>query len=98
MSKIIEDYYKQVAITPVLLRQKLVKLQRNTDIMKEFEYWIKNGQYLKEDFLSVEGYTASSLAALSPFLDGEGAFMLLIDLREHPEQAKAKISRGFVIK
>jgi len=98
MSRIIEDYYKQAAIPPVLLRQKQAKLQKNPDIMKEFEYWIKNGKYLTEGALSVEGYTAKSLAALSPFLEGEGAFMLLIELREHPDQAKAKISRGFVIK
>lgn len=47
---------------------------------------------------SVEGYTAEKLASMSPYLDGEGAFMLLIELKENPDKAKKRIAEGFKMK
>ena len=46
MSKIIEDYYKQAKVMPLLLKQNLSKLSRNEDILKEFEYWIEHKRYI----------------------------------------------------
>ena len=73
------------------------KLQRNSDICDEFEYWILNKEY-KQNGVVVNGYSAQKLAELSRFLDGEGAFMLLIELRENPEKAMTKIQEGFKLK
>lgn len=97
MSKIIENYYKQANVMPLLLKQKMSKLQRNADIMKEFEYWIEHKAYLQKG-ISVEGYTAQSLADLSAYTDGETAFMLLIELREAPDRALRRIKSGFKTK
>ena len=97
MSKIIENYYKQANVMPLLLKQKMSKLQRNADIMKEFEYWIEHKAYLQKG-ISVEGYTAQSLADLSAYTDGEAAFMFLIELREAPDRALRRIKSGFKIK
>lgn len=97
MSKIIETYYKQANVMPLLLKQKMLKLKRNTDILKEFEYWIEHNEYLQPG-VSVEGYTAKSLSELSLYIDGEAAFMLLIELREYPEKAFRRIKSGFKIK
>lgn len=97
MSKAIENYYKQANVMPLLLKQKMTKLQRNADIMSEFEYWIEHKQYVRNG-VSVEGYTARSLAELSVFTNGEAAFMLLIELRESPERALRKIKAGFKVK
>lgn len=41
MSRIIEDYYKQVNTMPLILQQRMDKLEKNLDIQKEFEYWIE---------------------------------------------------------
>jgi len=98
MSKIIEEYYNQADAMPLLISQKMSKLQRHGDIQKEFEYWIENKTYISEDTVTVNNYTAQKLAALSEFIDGEGAFMLLIELREHPEKAMRRISDGFRMK
>ena len=98
MSRMIEEYYQQAGIMPFLLKRKMAKLQRNPDILHEFEFWIKNHRYTNSDCVAVQGYTAQKLAAISEYLDGEGAFMLLIELREHPESAIQKIASGFVIK
>ena len=97
MSKIIEDYYKQSKVMPLLLKQKLSKFQRNEDIQKEFEYWIQHKEYVR-DGISIEGYTAKKLSELSIYIDGEAAFMLLIELREVPEKALRRIQGGFKIK
>ena len=45
--------------------------------------------------MKANGYSTKDLAKLSPFLDGEGAFMLLIKLRENPDNAMKKIKKGF---
>lgn len=97
MSKIIENYYKQAKVMPLLLKQKMSKLARNTDVLKEFEYWIEHKQYMPNG-VSIEGYTAKSLAELSGYVDGEAAFMLLIELREAPDKAIRRIKSGFKIK
>lgn len=96
MSKVIETYYKAAGIMPLLLKKKMAAFAKHPDIAAEFEYWISNKKYL--DGVSAEGYTAKSIAALSSYMDGEGAFMLLIELRENPGKAKARIAEGFKMK
>ena len=97
MSSIIEKYYNDNNVAPALVKQKLERLGRNPDIEKEFEYWIENKQY-KPDSMEIEGYTAQKLSQLSKYLIGEGAFMLLIELRESPDKAHKKTARGFKVK
>lgn len=97
MKQAIVDYYSQVPLVPYLLQQKMDKLQKNSDICDEFEYWIINKKY-KPNGIVINGYSAQKLAELSRFLDGEGAFMLLIELRENPEKALNKIQEGFKLK
>lgn len=97
MKAIVKEYYSQVKAIPFLIQQKIEKLQRNEDICDEFEYWIVNKEY-KIDGLVINGYSAEALAKMSGFLDGEGAFMLLIELRENPEKALRQIQQGFKLK
>lgn len=97
MNKVIAEYYAQANILPFLMNQKAEKLERNPDISDEFEYWITHKKY-KSNGLIINGYSAQSLANLSRFLDGEGAFMLLIELRENPDKAKRQIQEGFKLK
>ena len=94
MSKIIEEYYAKADVMPLFLKMKLAKLNKHPDIAGEFEHWISKQRY-KIGGIKVNGYSAKDLANLSPFLDGEGAFMLLIELRETPEKAMKKIKNGF---
>lgn len=98
MSKIIEEYYKKNNIPLPLLKSKLQKFKKNLDIATEFEYWITNGIYCTEDAVCVEGYTAKDLSKKTPYLNGEGAFMLLIELRETPQTALKKIANGIKFK
>ena len=45
--------------------------------------------------VEIEGYTAKLLSEKSTYLDGEGAFIMLIELRENPQKSKEQILKGF---
>ena len=55
----------------------------------------KHKTYKGEDAVSVEGFTAKKLSEESEYLNGEGAFAMLIELRENPKKALAQIAKGF---
>lgn len=97
MNEIIK-YYQQVPINPILLKQKLSKFEKHSDIAEEFEYWIQHGKYKLEDCVEIEGYTAKKLGGLSELVDGEAAFLIMIELRENPNKAIDRIEAGFYIK
>ena len=94
----IEQFYKDINTPPYIIKMKLKKLENNPDIRDEFEKWITNREYETDNPVIVEGYSAKSLAEISKFLDGEGAFMMLIELRNNPDVAKKRLAAGFNIK
>ena len=98
MLRTIEEYYKGVGVNPLLLKKKLVKLEKNPDIAEEFAYWIEHKEFQTKNCILIEGYSAKDLADKSNFLCGEGAFMLMIELRDDPERAKQRIAEGFTLK
>jgi hypothetical protein len=93
----IEKYYQQLGLNPFLVKKKLSKLQRHPDIAEEFALWIGTKEYKQQDCAVANGYTAQSLATLSSVLDGEAAFLLLIELRDDSERAINRISNGLFI-
>lgn len=98
MSEIIKQYYEKSTLMPELIEKKLARLEQHPDIRNEFEYWIQNQKYVSVDCVTEQGYTAEKLSALSEYLNGEGAFSLLMELRETPEKALRRIKRGFKMK
>lgn len=96
MSEVIRKYYLENNVQPLIISKKLEIFDRNPDISNEFEKWIEEKIYV--DGVEIEEYTASRLAGLSRHLDGEGAFVLLTELRENPEKAKKRIKSGFKIR
>ncbi len=95
MNAVIKEFYEKNGIPRILLNPKLKKFDANPDIADEFVYWIEHGTYKNDGAISIEGYTAKKLSETSEYLNGEGAFILLIELREAPKKALAKISKGF---
>lgn len=95
--KIIRGYLEKTKLPEELLEKKAAGYEAHPDIAKEFEHWIQTGEY-PEDGVTVENYTAKKLAELSELMDGEGAFTMLIQLRETPEKALRKIARGFKLR
>lgn len=95
MNNTIEDFYVSANTPQILIKKKKEKFDRNPDIAAEFETWIQEKEYRDVGAVVVEGYTAKNLADLSEYLKGEGAYMMLIELRENPEKALEKIKNGF---
>lgn len=97
MSDKIKEYYSKTKLDKRLVDRKLELFEKHNDIMQEFEYWLETRQY-KANGVLVEGYSAKDLAQTSIFLDGEAAFVFLIELRENPEKALKQIAKGFKMK
>ena len=95
MSSVIKKFYEDNKIPGILLKKKLDMFDRNPDIAEEFEYWIQHRAYKADGFITIEGYTAKKLSEQSEYLAGEGAFALLVELRENPEKALNQIRKGF---
>ena len=95
MGIIIQKFYEDNGLSGARLEKKIELFSHNEDIAGEFEYWIKNKKYNKDNPVVVEGYTAEKLAKTSIYLNGEGAFIMLIELRNNPERAQKRIADGF---
>ena len=70
-------------------------LEGHDDIRAELELWIEMQEYLQDNPLTVEGYTAEAIAKLAPFMDGVGVYNFMVSLRERPDNAKRIIAEGF---
>lgn len=95
MNDIIKQFYEKNNLPKPIVEQKVADFSRHSDIAEEFEQWITDRTYKAEGAVTVEGYTAKKLSELSEYLDGDGAFVLLIELRENPEKAHRRIMQGF---
>lgn len=95
MSGVIKKFYEDNKVPGILLRQKIERFDKNPDIAAEFEYWIEHNDYKADNTICIEGYTAQKLSEESDYLNGEGAFIMLIELRENPKKALNQISKGF---
>ena len=98
MMNIIREYYEKVGISAVMVNKKVASFEKHPDIAEEFAHWIQTKEYKIEDCVSVENYTAEKISKLSEFMDGEGAFSLLIQLRENPQKALRRIADGFMMR
>ena len=96
--EIISSYLNQYDSPDYIKSSKIDKYKNNEDIAKEFRYWIDNKKYMTKNCVNVDGYTAKKISNHSELLDGEGAFSMLIELREDPKKAKKKLSRHVYIK
>ncbi len=95
---IIRNYYEKTGVPEIMINKKVASFEKNPDIAKEFEHWILTKEYIIEGCVSVENYTAEKISELSEYIDGEGAFSLLIQLRENPQKALNRIKEGFVMR
>ncbi len=94
----IRDYYEQIGLPSILIERETTAFDKHPDIKREFEHWLESKEYITQNCADVENYTAKSIAEKFPVLDGEGAFRLLVQLRDEPEEAHERINRGFIIR
>ena len=94
MNDMIRRFYENNNLPKPIIEQKVAAFSRHSDISAEFEQWLTNRTYKAQGAVSVEGYTAKKLSELSEYLNGDGAFILLIELRENPDKAHKRIAQG----
>ena len=98
MSEIIREFYKKNGFPERLIEHKVQSICKYPDIVEEFEEWIRTGTFREDRAVTIEGYTAKRLSEISAFLNGDGAFTVLKELRENPEGTLMSIAEGFVWK
>ena len=98
MNDIIRHFYEKTNLPKPIVEQKVAAFRRHSDIAEEFEQWITDKTYKTQGAVTIEGYTAKKLSELSEYLNGDGAFVLLIELREDPDKAHKRIGQGFKFK
>ena len=95
MVDVVRDYYQRAAISENIIKNKIQMFERNAHIKREFEHWIKTKEFFENEQVVVQGYSAKQISEMSKYMIGEGAFVMLIELRENPENALKKIKNGF---
>lgn len=98
VNDIIRQFYEKSNLPALVIETRIAAFNRNSDISEEFEEWITDRTYRTKHAISVEGYTAKKLSEISNYLNGDSAFILLIELRENPDKAHKRIERGFKFK
>ena len=96
MNAFILDYLvKQKNLTPVVAKIVGGSLSKYADIENEFISCIKNGTYDLPNAIAVDGYTATKIHELAPFMDQSGVYGFLVTLRDDPVKAHQYIEQGF---
>ena len=93
MEHTILKFYEKVGFPSDFVKAKMEMFKRHPDIMEEFAHWIATGEY-KSDGVCVENYTAKQLSDQFEYMKGEGAFVMLMELREDPADALSSIKDG----
>ena len=80
---------------PNVAKKVASPFEAHKDIRNELEGWIETNEYMRNNPLTIEGYTAEMIYKLAPFMDGVGVYNFMVTLRERPDNAKRIIAEGF---
>ena len=80
---------------PEVAHKIATSFEKHDDIRTELEKWIVQQEYIQENPLTIEGYTAEMISKLAPFMDGVGVYNFMVTLRERPDNGKRIIMEGF---
>lgn len=97
--EIIKDYLKSLNLTEPVINQLLKTFINNPDIVNEYENWLKTKEFVINNPITEQGYTAKMIyekwVVEDSILDINGVFSLLVTLRENPENGLKYIIEGF---
>jgi hypothetical protein len=95
MEKVINYLINERNQKPEVAAKIALPFKKHDDIRTELEKWIEQQKYLRDNPLTIEGYTAEKISKLAPFMDGVGVYNFMVTLRERPDNAKRIIAEGF---
>lgn len=83
--------------TEAVANMVLDKIVKYEDIKQEFLHWLEKRDYMVDEPVVVEGYSALAIVDRIAALDGVGAFSLLVDLRDRPKEAREVLKNGLAV-
>ena len=95
MEKIVNYLVNERSQKPQVAAKIVSPFEKHDDIRAELENWIEWREYMRDNPLTVGGYTAETISKLAPFMDGVGVYNFMVTLRERPENGKRIIAEGF---
>lgn len=95
MEKIINYLVNERTQKPEVAAKIAAPFKKHDDIRAELEIWIGQREYIQDNPLTIEGYTAEAISKLAPFMDGVGVYNFMVTLRERPDNAKRIIAERF---
>lgn len=95
MNLIIKYFIEEKSVTEVVAKVVAKPLLKYDDIKKEFLYWLENRNYDCPNPISINGYTAASVAKIAPHLDAAGIYGFMVTLRDNPIKAQEYVDNGF---
>ncbi|MDR2590531.1 MAG: hypothetical protein LBC71_06060 [Oscillospiraceae bacterium] len=95
MNKIVDYLVNERKQKHEVAMKIVAPLEKHDDIRSELEYWLEKREYLQDNPIVIEGYSAKDIIKLAPFMDGVGVYNFMITLRERPESGKKIIADGF---
>ena len=94
-AKIKKYFLEEKKVTEQVAKILCRSLLKYEDIAEEFCYWIENREYMKEDNLVINGYSATDISRLAPHLDASGVYGFMVSLRDNPVKAEEIIENKF---
>lgn len=95
MERIVKYFIEEKAVTEVVAKVLSKPLLKYEDIRDEFIYWLDYRNYDAPNTVLINGYSASDVHRIAPFLDAAGIYNFMVTLREDPLKAKEYIDKGF---
>ncbi len=94
-TKIKKYFLEEKKVTEQVAKILCKSLLKYEDIAEEFCYWIENREYMKEDNLVINGYSATDISKLASHLDASGVYGFMVSLRDNPVKAEEIIKNNF---
>ena len=94
-TKIKKYFLEEKKVTEQVAKILCKSLLKYADIAGEFCYWIENREYMKEDNLVINGYSATDISRMAPHLDVSGVYGFMVSLRDNPIKAEEIIKNKF---
>jgi len=95
MTNIINYLVNERKQNPEVASKIALPFEKHDDIRAELEKWIEQREYLQDNPITIEGYTAEAIYKLATFMDSVGVYNFMVTLRERPQNAKRIIAEGF---
>lgn len=95
MDLITRYFIEEKFVTETVAKVLSARLSKYDDIKNEFIAWLENRNYECTDPVTINGYTAASVAETAPHLDPAGVYGFMVTLRDNPKKAQEYIDKGF---